>query len=485
MKKGFISVLVLLTVFAMISCHTSSSPGVKITISFSLENGPGAKPANVILIKGDTLGDNYPVMAGDATHVFLGWFDGDQEILPDTPLNATVTLTARWDIITDEPFVPPANWVGFNEAEILNAGFYVGNGGSPDDCEIIKNSDGTYTVTVKTRSDGLRQTVVWFTFDETEGEDGPERRVVFRNGWYASFELPEGGTVHPAQVDIVATDVENGSNPGPDWSNSQNSNVTGHNPALFDEFGNVIGELTMSWRAPEDQPATRNLITFAIWFTWDPVTTEGQNYSFIIKEIKVLPSELRDEPIPGELEAWEPGEILGGEAQSIPASGWTDVPTIIQTNGYPAGGTVETKTGGGYTVTIKTRADGQTEVVLASSNTAFRYKDGYYLSIDLPVQTAASTMKVKDFYAIPVNTGDAWTYSTLVAQEDKWLQGSIDLCYEHAEFNTNFTAMKLYITWHPGVVADQDYTFTVKEFKVKTAISETPVIQSISQTNAT
>jgi len=102
MKKGLFAVLALLIVFAMISCDDGSGSGSNdITIKFDLDGGPGEKPNDVTLTKGGSLGDKYPNMEGNATHEFLGWYNGNTEITRDTKLNASVTLIAKWDVLPE------------------------------------------------------------------------------------------------------------------------------------------------------------------------------------------------------------------------------------------------------------------------------------------------------------------------------------------------------------------------------------------------
>jgi hypothetical protein len=103
MKKGLFAVMALLTIFAMIGCDNNPDPGTgnNITIKFDLDGGPGTKPTDVTITKGSTLGNKYPNMEGDATHEFLGWFNGTTEITRDTALNASVTLKAKWEILPE------------------------------------------------------------------------------------------------------------------------------------------------------------------------------------------------------------------------------------------------------------------------------------------------------------------------------------------------------------------------------------------------
>jgi len=342
------------------------------------------------------------------------------------------------------PFTPPTDWVGFTDAEMLAATFYTSDGGAGS--EIEKNTDGTFEVTIKTRSDGNRSSVVYFTFAEDPGTQ--ERRVTFRNGYYVSLTLPTSASYKPVSVDILPAETADGTNGT--WPASMNTDVTGHDPATFDDEGYVVGNATFHWGT--DEEVAYNFITLAIWLTWDDNVEAGEDYTFIIKDIKVKPLDTSiGDP---ELEAWTP------PASSADVSSWEDFPVDkTAVTFYPAGGSIVDKVGGGYTVTAKTRDDGHTEITFP--NSSFTFKEGYYLSMTLPTQTATSTMKPSRIYTV---VGSNWNSANDIQQAFKWIEGQVDVYYAHETLANGTITLSIY--WHDDVVANQDYVFTIDAFKV-------------------
>jgi hypothetical protein len=478
MKKFLIAVLALLFVFAMTSCETDTPSSDKITIKFDVNGGPGANPAKVTITKGKTLGSKYPDLASrnTPTQEFGGWFNGETEVRANTKLNKSVTLKAKW---TDPgsgggPFVPPLNWISFTDPEMLAAGFYIGDGlgegDNPSGTSITK-SGNAYTVTLKTVTTGERASVVWVSFAAVAGEP----RAVFRNGWYANLTLPTtGGSVRPTNVHVVPVPKgKKGADGGVAWPRSQNADNTGDVPATKDGVY-VVGDLSMHWGTEE--LVADDHIGLAIWLNWAPAgTADGATYTFTINSLSVLPHGGGDDP---DLTAWEPG--ANGDT-----TGWVDFKQPSITASSPAGATIVSNGSGGYTVTTKTTDGDHTEITFKSTDATFGFAGGYYLSLTLPNQTAASTMKPKQVYSRPDNT---YTYAVDLTQAFKWVQGKADMFYTHEVFTATHTSVVLSIYWYPDVVKDQNYTFTISAFKVKEQKTYTPPpdpskLQSMTQVN--
>ncbi|MDR2574904.1 MAG: hypothetical protein LBC52_00510 [Treponema sp.] len=344
-------------------------------------------------------------------------------------------------------FVVPTDWVRFTEAEMLAAKFYIGSGGdNPISTSITKNADGSYSVTLQTYpEEPSYASVVWVEFDD----------VVFRNGWYASLTLPTtGGDVRPVQVDVVPVPKDKkGSDGGIAWPQSQNNKVTGDLPATMDGLY-VVGDLSMHWGTEELQD--QDFIGLAIWLTWAPVTTGGEDYTFTIKDLAVLPHSGEDP----ELSAWQDPSV-----ETVPNT-WIDFSSPTISASSPGGATI-TASGTGYTIKTKTTTGDHTEITFNKAD--FKFKDGYYLSLTLPNSTLASTNKVRRIYTYAKNgTTSNWGSAVDIQQAFKWLQGKVDCKYpkETWESLSEHDTIVLSIYWHPGVVADQDYEFTINSFKV-------------------
>ena len=347
----------------------------------------------------------------------------------------------------EEPFVPPSDWVGFTNAEMMAAQFYTDDGGAGS--AIVDNGDGTYNVTIKTRSSGERHSVVWFTFADKD--------MAFRYGWYADLTLPKTSGVKPVQVHILPTENEDGANGT--WPASMNSDNTGHNPATFDN-GYVVGDLTLHWGTVEEVDFVFK--TLAIWVTWDPMITAGEDYTFTINTLKVLPFDISTpDPV---LAGWTPDSIT-------PPTDWVDYPvdlagaTFYPTSGNPK---IEAKDGGGYTVTLKVRAasDGAYSFINIPAGN-FAFKGGYYLSLNLPPQTPGSTMKPKAVHVLPYNAGEGkWPQSAKQELAFKWVEGRTDFEYSNDGFGRH-DAIEIQIYWYSDAVGEQDYIFTIDNILVK------------------
>jgi len=376
---------------------------------------------------------------------------------------------------TGEGFVVPTDWVRFTEAEMLGAQFYIGQaegaGYKPAGTSITKNADGSYKVTLKTTTEtASRTSVVWVEFADNK---------VFRNGWYASLTLPTtGGNVRPVEVHVIPVQKgKKGSDGDVAWAQSQNQDVTGDLPATIVDgsgafAGYVVGELSMHWGTEELQDT--DFTGLAIWLVWAPVgVTNGVDYTFTIKDLAVLPHSGGGDP---ELEAWTPEPYNPAPV----LTGWQDLTSPTISACYPAGITMTPNGSGGYVVTAKTRADGHTEITFKGTDIGF--KGGYYLRLKMPTLTKTSTNKPK---RINMRADSTWAFEVDKQKAFKWIEGEFDCYYEHETFTKRHDTIVLSIYWHEGVVAGEDYVFTINSFKVKELTNEEapeePVIHDSSQ----
>jgi len=73
------------------------TPSNNVTVKFDTDGGEPATIESITLKKGETLGDNYPSSDPTKTdYIFDGWYYGEDEYKDDTPITASITLTARW-----------------------------------------------------------------------------------------------------------------------------------------------------------------------------------------------------------------------------------------------------------------------------------------------------------------------------------------------------------------------------------------------------
>jgi hypothetical protein len=84
------------------TCSLDTAPRVNVT----LEDPSGGNSTTVVAIeKGSSMGGKMPTAANftrEGPYVFYGWFAGQSQYLPSTPIGADITLIARWsdDIAT-------------------------------------------------------------------------------------------------------------------------------------------------------------------------------------------------------------------------------------------------------------------------------------------------------------------------------------------------------------------------------------------------
>jgi hypothetical protein len=193
----------------------------------------------------------------------------------------------------DEYFVPPADWVGFSDAEYAAGIFYIGYGGEqPETTSITKKGSG-FEVKIKTLTTSTaRQSVLSLNFET----------AIFQKGHYVSLTLPTaGGNARPTDIIVYpmlegTTNASGGS--GVAWSASSSANVVGEQAAATFDGKYVVGDLKMDWRNAE---AATNLTGISLWFQWDEdVTLENndKDYVFTINTIKVNKSGEKEPPPP-------------------------------------------------------------------------------------------------------------------------------------------------------------------------------------------
>jgi len=360
-------------------------------------------------------------------------------------------------------FVVPTDWVRFTEAEMLAAKFYVGLGGeNPDTTSITKNADESYTVKLQTVTDTeYRQSVVWVNFADVDGEP----RVIFRNGTYAHLTLPTtGGSIRPVNVAVIP--VRKGGTGTIDvaWDSSNDATLTGDLPATMDGLY-VVGDLRIHWGT--DLPKTDNFAGLAIYFMWAPeaVTANGEDYTFTIKDLAVLPHDTSIvDPDPDDLIPETP------PAKPEP-SGYVAFPgssEALRATYYPwnADNKIE-----GNTVTVVAPAGGRTLVRLLGTDV--KWKKGYYLSVTLP----NNANKPQKIYSLGTKTDTSdgeWAVSDLVeASSGKFLAGRVDFAAVGEDESVIYTGVMLDIYWHGGQ-EEAMYTFTINAIKVAETSTEAP-----------
>jgi hypothetical protein len=240
----------------------------------------------------------------------------------------TVFAMVGCDSGTDDPgeeskgFVPPANWVGFSDAEYAAGQFWIG--ASPDGVTSITKKGSAYEVKIKSKtvaSGTSSYTAVWFSFANT----------VFHSGMYVSLTLPTANEVRPINVCALPLTVKDGDGTqNVSWPNSQDAaNATGDIPdkGTFDgEY--VVGDLNMLME--RENLTSTDFFGVSLQFYWpeDPLAQFSEkDYIFTINTIKVLPGEATSPPPPPEWEFEAPagwrdlGAFTGtGDGGSDPAN---------------------------------------------------------------------------------------------------------------------------------------------------------------------
>jgi len=91
-------VIAALVLTACSSGETQFITKTQCTITFNTAGASTATPETITIMRGGTMGDNYPLDPenDDANIFFYGWWDSGIEYGRDTPINSDLDLTARW-----------------------------------------------------------------------------------------------------------------------------------------------------------------------------------------------------------------------------------------------------------------------------------------------------------------------------------------------------------------------------------------------------
>ncbi|MDR0301908.1 MAG: InlB B-repeat-containing protein [Treponema sp.] len=453
MKKVLTSVLVLLTVFAMINCSNGSTSD-DITISFDLNGGPGVKPDKVTIAKGGTLGAKYPEMSGNDAYTFLGWYDVEKKVTATTPLNNSVTLKAKWSAKEDggldlKPWGPDDNptepaagyknyYAGTDPEEWMYSTFAgMGNVGA-----IEANTDGTYTVSIKTNPGGISI----ISFNSLD--------YMFKHGYYLLADFP-ANTVHKPIAALVMGATGSKNDDGQDWQTIYDVNHEGaYKPTLDDVY--LSGEIAF---ARDDL----NTLLKSIFITivWHNKEEDGY-YDFILKKLLITTGEDLTPPLFEE--SYTPDPIPEPDD-------WVTFPGTETLNAsffpWDADNTIS-----GNIVTVITTSGGGGRSLVRLYGDEFKYKNGYYLSVDLP----DDSVKPQKIYALAINSpaddGD-WSASDLAeAPDGSYLAGRVDLTWNNDDSTSVYTGIMLDIYWYAGQ-EDALYTFTVNKILVAQNVADT------------
>jgi len=528
MKRGLFAVMALLTIFAMISCDNGSGTSDNITIKFDLDGGPGTKPNDVIITKGGTLGKKYTNMAGDATHVFLGWFDGDNEVTANTVLNASVTLKAKWNVLQE---VPEGS---------MRITFNLGGapGTPPDHIDLVKGTaitaeqipddpewegytfEGWYNGDTKLVAGLSWQDNIVFTAKWTASNVGltpwappaneqPTMPTEGYKNYYGSVTDPEDWTYTTfAGTGNVGSIEDNGDG---------TYNVTiKTNPGGVSLLAFINQDYTfkngyyVSFNFPEDTDAKPIMaLTGAATgsrnddgLDWQSIynvnRVDGQGYvpinddvylagdiAFARDDLNTLYKSIVLTLVWSADEETEYYEftlkkllITTGEDLTPPEvntmtpwphevaepTDWIAFPPSTETINATFYPWNDSNKIVGNTVTVISNAGGRSLVRLYGDE--FKYQKGFYLSVNLP----NNSVKPQKIYALgitgPEHDGD-WTASTLVDPEDitKFVAGKVDFTWASDTNTTAYTGVILDIYWYAGQT-DALYTFTINKILV-------------------
>jgi hypothetical protein len=367
----------------------------------------------------------------------------------------TVFAFVGCDSSTDDPgeeteyFTPPADWVGFSDAEMLAGKFYIGYGGeNPETTSITKKGTG-FEVKIKTlTSSTARQSVLSLNFETT----------IFQKGHYVSLTLPtDGGNARPTNIIVYpmlegTTNASGGS--GVAWSSSSDANTVGEQaPATFDGKY-VVGDLKMDWR---NAAADTNLTGLSLWFQWDEDETLANNdkdYVFTINTIKVNKSG-QIEPPPPEAKpsypfdlgdyTWDNGASQKGWRSDGNDGNATDLPVELLIGASKLVLELDHAPTGGFQFVWSNAAEGWKQVngVLSDNGvpdpdkgaSIIEKDDGVIFSIELSkvigtdyeVFKASTTAKILIAYYTPDLTG--------LGLQKAYLVGNVDLGLEFTAVN--------------------------------------------------
>jgi len=227
MKKiNVLFALALVCVFA--ACQLDTKP--RVTVTFDDPAG-GNRISSVTIERGASLGGKMPKnLTREGPYVFYGWFEGSLQYLPNTPVGADVTLTARWsdEFVTVsfefpggiQPAVPVNDVTAIRDMPLGPLGFPVTPRarGYAFDCWLLDGKEFTFEDPVP---GDIVLTASWvakerFTVTFDPGPGGGDKRniVVYENECIDEWEVrfppkPETNTVNPKAFFVSWFDDEN------------------------------------------------------------------------------------------------------------------------------------------------------------------------------------------------------------------------------------------------------------------------------------
>jgi hypothetical protein len=377
--------------------------------------------------------------------MFVGCPQGDPE-------SATRPTTGSSAFEKLEPWTPApinepaAGYKAFPKQGLLdNTAFYVISGGEGF---IEDNEDGTYKVTVVTKSGGL--SLISFQ----------DENYQYKTGFYLSLDLPEATATAPHKpIGMMAYASKGMQENGADWNSTQYVNLATDTAPIKDDVY-LAGRVDFTWEN-RDNPWPLRTICLRIY--WHADEENGTEYEFTVRKISVPEDDDLTEP-QYPVEVWTPDLI------PAPSAGWKDFPAAsitgatAVTTGGAAAVTVQSVTGG-YSITIPTYADGHTDITFpASAGSVFI--DGYYISLVLP-ENDTPALRPYRVYAYP---GSYWAGAVdLYPTIGYYVGGNVDMQWTNSETEPNedpLHTITLQFYWHSDEPADGSYTFTLKKLMI-------------------
>jgi len=459
MKKGLITVLALLTVFAMISCDNGSGTSDNIKITFNLGGAPGTPPKSISIAKGTAIkAAQIPTAPSWDGHTFKGWYNGETKLVDGFSSQVNIVFTAKWSegsgglSLTpwkpdEQPEMPTSGYKDYYKDIDFEDWTYTTFAGTGNVGSIEDNGDDTYSVTIKTNPGGV--SLLAFVSQE----------YMFKNGYYVSFNFPEDTDAKPiAAITLATTGSTNDT--GQDWNTAFNVNtVSGYVPTNDSVY--LAGEIAFA----RGDLASRNELYKSILLTlvWSD-DEEAESYEFTLKKILITTGE--DLTPPTFDESWTPDPVTA-------PTDWIDFSVkTAETTFYPTdtNNKIEAKTNNTYTVTVATRTDGgQSTVTIPLNKANDKYSSGgYYVSVTLPAVSATQPYKVKNF--VTTGNGTLWaseiqTSNNPKADATKYVVGKIDNQWGPASAPDEIQKIELALYWIPDTAAGS-YTFTINAVKL-------------------